>query len=87
MPVAAVAAAQSRFHRFAQVLPGRMAGVGLGDGLALDHAAHAVDVDDGRNAGNCHGYPAVGFVLEQAFLGQHAKGLAQGIARDLQAFA
>ncbi|MOA01373.1 hypothetical protein D3C78_1207790 [compost metagenome] len=64
-----------------------MAGVGLGQGLALDHAAHAVDVDDGRHAGRGHEHAAVGRVLEQAFLGQRAKHFAQRIARDVQGVA
>ncbi|SPK74825.1 protein of unknown function (plasmid) [Cupriavidus taiwanensis] len=87
LPVAVVAAAQAGLHRLAQMLAGRMAGVGLGDGLAFDQPAHAIDVDDRRNARNRHRHTAVGLVLEQAFLGQHAEGLAQRVAGYLQAFA
>ena len=86
LPVARVTVAQGHFHRLAQVLLGRVAGVGLGQGLAFDQPAHAVDIDDRRDAGNGHKHTPVGLVLEQPFLRQQAKHLAQRVARNLQAF-
>ncbi|KGS34660.1 hypothetical protein X945_6036 [Burkholderia pseudomallei ABCPW 107] len=87
LPVAAVAATQSHFYSIAQVLFGWMARVGLSDRLALDQAAHSVNIKDGCDTGDCHGHAAVGLMLEQAFLGQYAEDFAQGIARNLQVFA
>ncbi|MNV71794.1 hypothetical protein D3C71_1648330 [compost metagenome] len=67
-------------HGLAHALFRRVVGVGLRQRLAFDHAAHAVDVDDGRDAGYGDEHAAVGRVLEQAFLGQGAKHLTQGVA-------
>ncbi|MCY1370137.1 hypothetical protein D9M69_572180 [compost metagenome] len=84
-PVAGVAAFQRHLDRLAHVLLGGVARVGLRQRLALDEPAHAVDVDDRRDARHRHEHAAVRRVLEQAFLGQRAEHLAQGVARNLQA--
>ncbi|MPN11850.1 hypothetical protein SDC9_159158 [bioreactor metagenome] len=80
MPLAA-------FHGLAHPRQRRVHGIGLCQCLALDHAPHAIDVDDGRHAGHGHRYALVGLVYQQTFLGQHAEHLAQGVARNIQRFA
>lgn len=87
LPVGGVAAFQRHLHRITHVFFGRVARVGLRQRLAFDQAAHAVNVNDGGDAGDGHRHAAVGRMAHQPFFGEDAKDLAQGVARDLQALA
>ncbi|MNY47585.1 hypothetical protein D3C86_1828660 [compost metagenome] len=60
--------------------------VTLGDRLAFDKAAYAIDVNDRRHIRFRDGHPSIGLMLEQPLTGQDPERFSQGVAGNLQGF-